>query len=117
DQFPVSPKKIAELIHLVEQGKMSFGIASSKLFNALLTNPVADPLQLAAELNLLQESRGDTLTSWVNEVINKMPEKVMEYKRGKKALIGLFAGEVKKISKGKADMQVVNKLLTEKLNQ
>ena len=34
-----------------------------------------------------------------------MPEKISEYKKGKKNLIGLFAGEVKKKSKGKADMQ------------
>ena len=53
---------------------------------------------------------------WVDEAIAKMPEKVKEYKSGKKGLIGLFAGEVKKISKGKADMQLVNKLLAEKLN-
>ena len=46
-----------------------------------------------------------------------MPGKVDEYKKGKKALIGLFAGEVKKISKGKADMQAVNKILNQKLNQ
>jgi len=117
DQFPVSAKKIAELIHLIEQGKINFSMASSKLFPALLKRPGVDVLQLATELNLLQEHSGETVTLWVNEVINKMPEKVIEYKKGKKALIGLFAGEVKKISKGKADMQVVNKLLTEKLNQ
>ena len=117
DQFPVPAKKIAEVIHLTDQGKISFSIASSKLFHALLKRTDADVLQLATELNLLQEGNGDTVTLWVNEVINKMPEKVIEYKKGKKALIGLFAGEVKKISKGKADMQVVNKLLTEKLNQ
>jgi aspartyl-tRNA(Asn)/glutamyl-tRNA(Gln) amidotransferase subunit B len=52
----------------------------------------------------------------VDEAIAKMPDKVKEYKSGKKGLIGLFAGEVKKLSKGKADMQIVNKLLSEKLN-
>jgi aspartyl-tRNA(Asn)/glutamyl-tRNA(Gln) amidotransferase subunit B len=46
-----------------------------------------------------------------------MPEKVSEYKKGKKNLTGLFAGEVKKKSKGKADMQAVIKILSEKLNQ
>jgi aspartyl-tRNA(Asn)/glutamyl-tRNA(Gln) amidotransferase subunit B len=117
DKFPVSAKTIAALIHLVEQGKISFTIASSKLLNALTKNPSTDPLKLATELNLLQESSGDAVILWVDEVINKMPEKVIEYKKGKKALIGLFAGEVKKISKGKADMHVVSKLLMEKLNQ
>jgi len=46
-----------------------------------------------------------------------MPEKVLEYKKGKKNLIGLFSGEVKRISKGKADMKAVNHLLIQKLNQ
>ena len=45
-----------------------------------------------------------------------MPDKVKEYRSGKKGLIGLFAGEVKKKSKGKADMQMVNELLDKKLN-
>jgi aspartyl-tRNA(Asn)/glutamyl-tRNA(Gln) amidotransferase subunit B len=117
DQLPVSARTIAQLIHLVNDGKIGFGIASSRLFNALTNNPSADPLELAIQLDVLQESSGDTLTSWVDEVINKMPEKVSEYRNGKKTLIGLFAGEVKRLSKGKADMQAVNKLLTEKLNQ
>jgi aspartyl-tRNA(Asn)/glutamyl-tRNA(Gln) amidotransferase subunit B len=117
NQFTLPGETIAELIHLVEHGKISFGIASTKLFTALLKEPATDPLGLATQLNLLQESEGDVVTLWVDEVISKMPEKVVEYKKGKKALIGLFAGEVKKISKGKADMQMVNKLLTEKLNQ
>lgn len=83
---------------------------------ALLVDPAKTPLQVATELNLLQESDSGSVAQWVDEVIAKMPEKVKEYQSGKKGLIGLFAGEVKKLSKGKADMQVVNKLLGEKLN-
>jgi aspartyl-tRNA(Asn)/glutamyl-tRNA(Gln) amidotransferase subunit B len=40
-----------------------------------------------------------------------MPEKVLEYQKGKKGLIGLFVGEVKKLSKGKADPKMVTSLL------
>ena len=115
--FPLAAKTIAELIKLIEEGQINFSIASTKVFTALLQHPVKKPLKLITELNLIQESNDDTVTLWVDEVINKMPAKVTEYKNGKKALIGLFAGEVKKISKGKADMQLVNKILTEKLNQ
>jgi aspartyl-tRNA(Asn)/glutamyl-tRNA(Gln) amidotransferase subunit B len=53
---------------------------------------------------------------WVLQAIANLPEKVAEYQKGKKGLIGLFAGEVKKISKGKADMQQATALLQEKLN-
>ena len=115
--FPLSPKKIAELIQLVDDSKVSYTIASTKIFNALLSGDAEkDALQVATELNLLQESNSNSLTVWVDEVIAKMPDKVKEYKSGKKGLIGLFAGEVKKLSKGKADMGLVNKLLAEKLN-
>ena len=117
NSFPLHVKTIAGLIKLIDEGKINFSIASSRLFTALLQQPGKDPLELAMELNLLQESNDDAVTLWVDEVLQKMPGKVNEYKKGKKTLIGLFAGEVKKLSKGKADMQMVNKILTEKLNQ
>ena len=116
-QFELPATKIAELIQLVEDGKVNFGIASGKIFHALLQSPQKTALEVATALNLLQESDGGSIAAWVDEVITKMPEKVKEYKSGKKGLIGLFAGEVKKLSKGKADMQLTNKLLAEKLGQ
>lgn len=115
-EFKLSPGKVAELIKLVDDGKVNFSVASTKIFQALLQHPAKHALEIATEQNLLQESDSDAVLAWVDEAINKMPDKVTEYKKGKKGLIGLFAGEVKKISKGKADMQIVNKLLAEKLN-
>ncbi|MEO6228862.1 MAG: Asp-tRNA(Asn)/Glu-tRNA(Gln) amidotransferase subunit GatB [Ferruginibacter sp.] len=114
--FKLLPQKIAELIALVETGSVNFSIASTKILMALLITPHKEPLQIAEELNLLQESDSNSNAAWVDEVIAKMPDKVKEFKSGKKGLIGLFAGEVKKLSKGKADMQIVNKLLSEKLS-
>jgi aspartyl-tRNA(Asn)/glutamyl-tRNA(Gln) amidotransferase subunit B len=114
--FPLSAKQIAQLVQLVDDGKVNFGIASSRIFNALIEAPEKEPLQIATELNLIQESDSSLVETWVDEVLAKMPDKIKEYKSGKKNLIGLFVGEVKKVSKGKADMQVVNKLLADKLN-
>ncbi len=116
EAFPLSPEKTASLIQLVSDGKVNFSIASTKILSSLIQAPQKNPLEIVTELNLLQESNNDSVTSWVDEVINKMPDKVKEYRSGKKGLIGLFAGEVKKLSKGKADMNLVNKLLAEKLN-
>jgi aspartyl-tRNA(Asn)/glutamyl-tRNA(Gln) amidotransferase subunit B len=73
-------------------------------------------LQIATELNVIQESDGNSIEQWVDEVIDAMPDKVKQYRSGKKGLMGLFAGEVKKRSKGKADMQMVNTILEKKLN-
>ncbi|MGE5106167.1 MAG: Asp-tRNA(Asn)/Glu-tRNA(Gln) amidotransferase GatCAB subunit B, partial [Sphingobacteriales bacterium] len=66
--------------------------------------------------NLLQTTNTGDVAAWVEEVFNKMPDKVAEYRKGKKGLIGLFVGEVKKISKGKADPKLTNDILLEKLN-
>ena len=82
---------------------------------ALLQRPDANVKALAASLNLVMDSNEDELESWVSEVIAAMPDKVKEYQKGKKGLIGLFVGEVKKRSKGKADPKKTTVLLEEKL--
>ncbi|MBC7536649.1 MAG: Asp-tRNA(Asn)/Glu-tRNA(Gln) amidotransferase subunit GatB [Ferruginibacter sp.] len=114
--FPLNYEVIAELISLTQSGQVNFNNASTKVLPALIAEPGNTALQMAAILNLLQETDSGALEDWVNQVILSMPEKIKEYKSGKKGLLGLFAGEVKKLSKGKADMQLVNKLLAEKIN-
>jgi len=102
---------IADLVTLTSSGKLSFNNASGKVLQALISNPCQSAHEAASTLNLIQESDESEVIKWIEEVINNMPEKVNEYKSGKKGLIGLFSGEVKRRSKGKADMQLVNKLL------
>jgi aspartyl-tRNA(Asn)/glutamyl-tRNA(Gln) amidotransferase subunit B len=115
--FPLTPEALTSLIQLVEDGQCSFSVASSRLLQAMLETGKTDALAVATALNLLQNSDGDAIAAWVDEVINNMPDKVAEYRKGKKGLIGLFMGEVKKISKGKADPKITTQLLTEKLNE
>lgn len=117
EQLNIAPKTFANLVKIVDDGSVSFGVASSAIFPALLKHPEKDAMIIAKELNLLLEKDDHSLHSWVDEVLNKMPDKVLEYKKGKKNLIGLFSGEVKKISKGKADMKAINQILNQKLNQ
>ena len=113
--FQVTPAALARLIKLVEEGQLSFSIASSRIFPALIKEPVRDPLEIAIALNLVQSSDTGEIAAWVEQALAKMPDKVTEYRKGKKGLIGLFVGEVKKISKGKADPKLTNQLLLEKL--
>ena len=114
--FPLNHEVIVELISLTQSGQVSFNNASTKVLPALIAQPGNTVAQMASALNLFKESDSGAVEGWVNQVILSMSDKVKEYKSGKKGLLGLFAGEVKKISKGKADMQLVNKLLAEKLN-
>jgi len=109
------PSRLAALISIIDEGKVNFSIASSKLLPVLMKQDI-EPLELAEQLNLLQVGDADELNIWVQEVIAAMPDKVAEYKKGKKGLIGLFVGEVKKRSKGKADPKKVTDLLQQILN-
>ncbi|MEJ7626750.1 MAG: Asp-tRNA(Asn)/Glu-tRNA(Gln) amidotransferase subunit GatB [Ferruginibacter sp.] len=113
--FPVSTAGFAELIELTENGQVSFTTASTRILQELISDPSKSAITVARQLNLLQESDKETVEAWIDTAIASMPEKLIAYRNGKKNLLGLFAGEVKKLSKGRADMQLVNILLTEKL--
>jgi aspartyl-tRNA(Asn)/glutamyl-tRNA(Gln) amidotransferase subunit B len=105
---------LVELVELVETNQLSFSVASTRMFKELLTNP-GSPKNYATTNNLLQTGSTDEIEKWIEEVLANHPEKVAEYKKGKKGLLGLFVGEVKKISKGKADPKMTTVLLEQKL--
>ncbi len=113
--FPLKPAQIASVIGLVEEGKLSFSIASTRLLELLKENPLADPLQIAADNNLLQESNASALEPVIEEVLRNFAGKVEEYRKGKKGLLSLFVGEVMKRTKGRADPKLANELLIKKI--
>lgn len=115
--FLVAPEKIAACIALVDAGKISNTIAAQNVFPLLIAHPQADPLVLATENNWLQESDSDALSDFVKQALAKYPEKVEEYKNGKKGLLGLFMGEVMKLSQGKADPKVASQLVQQALEE
>jgi len=116
-EFTLAPQKIAEIIHLIDSGKVSNSAASQKIFPGLIKEPGKSAEEIAGELDLLQNSDTGALQSLVEEALAKFPEKITEYKNGKVGLLGLFVGEVMKLSKGKADPKVLNQLVRETLEK
>ncbi|AYD48816.1 Asp-tRNA(Asn)/Glu-tRNA(Gln) amidotransferase subunit GatB [Arachidicoccus soli] len=116
-ELSLTPQQLAETIALIEEGKLNFSVASSQVLPELLKDKTTSALEIATTRNLLQTSNNSELEEWIEAAIAKMPDKVKEYNKGKKGLIGLFVGEVKKLSKGKADPKKVTELLQEKLAQ
>jgi aspartyl-tRNA(Asn)/glutamyl-tRNA(Gln) amidotransferase subunit B len=105
---------LVELVELVETNQLSFSVASTRVFKEMMANP-GSPKDYATINNLLQTGSTDEIEKWIEEVLANHPEKVAEYRKGKKGLLGLFVGEVKKISKGKADPKMTTALLEQKL--
>lgn len=117
EKFPLQPSSIAQIIELIDSGKISNSVASQKVFPELVKSPQKTALQIAQEQNLLQESDEGSLKELAKQAISKYPEKVAEYKSGKVGLIGLFMGEVMKLSKGKADPKIANQLVKQLLDE
>jgi len=106
---------LAEIVELVESGTLTHNLAAHQLFPLAIANSEKSPAQLVEEQGWLQAQSGDDLTQWVQEAIAAYPDKVIEFKKGKKGLIALFIGEVMKKSKGTADPKRVNQVVSEEL--
>ncbi len=117
NQLSVKASVLAEVIALIDTGKLNFAVASQKLFPELVKHQQDSPLVLAQKLNLIQDSNSDSISLVVEQIIAELPLKVSEYKKGKTAILTMFMGEVMKRSKGKADPKVANELLKKKLEE
>ena len=115
EDFPIKAEKIAQLIELLDGNKVSSTVASQKIFPELLKNPEKNPLQIAEELNVLQDSNEDSIKGYIQEVIDKNPSEVDRYRNGEKQLVGFFMGQLMKVSQGKADPKASNQLMREML--
>ncbi len=115
EDFPISAERIADLINLIDEGKVSTTIASQKIFPAMLTEIDKSPLHLAEKMNLIQDSSEDALLGFINEVIRQHPGEVERYRNGEKQLVGFFMGQLMRVSGGKADPKIANALLRKTL--
>lgn len=116
-QLALEPNTLSDLIQLIYEGQLNFSVATAKILPELIDGKKTNVLALATELNVLQVNDSDTLEAWVDAAIASMPDKVIEYQKGKKGLIGLFIGAVKKMSKGQADPNKISDMLLKKLNK
>jgi aspartyl-tRNA(Asn)/glutamyl-tRNA(Gln) amidotransferase subunit B len=115
--FNVSLEKLSDFVELIESGKVANAIAYQRIFPELVKGVNETPLQIAERLELLQNNDDDFLEKICRAVITRFPEKVTEYKKGKKGLIGFFMGEAMKLSKGQAEPKSTTALLIKILGE
>jgi aspartyl-tRNA(Asn)/glutamyl-tRNA(Gln) amidotransferase subunit B len=115
EESGVHPKSIAEMIMLIDEGKITYGIAAQKIFPELLKDTSLDVYEFAEKNNLILSGNNSDVEEWINAVLDKHPQKVTEFRKGKKGLIGFFVGEAMRLAKGKADAQQITDKLNEKL--
>ena len=116
-EFEISPERIADLINLIDSGKVSYSVASSKVFPEMFVNQSLSALDLATKLNVIQDSDEGKLKEYINQVIILNPKEVERYSAGEKQLVGFFMGQLMKVSQGKADPKQSNALMRKMLDE
>jgi aspartyl-tRNA(Asn)/glutamyl-tRNA(Gln) amidotransferase subunit B len=114
ENSPVSPQKLALIAKREKEGVIS-GAGGKKVLDYLMENDV-EVDEAIEKLGLKQISDEGAIEKIVDEVLAKNADKVEEYKAGKEKLFGFFVGQVMKASRGKANPQLVNKILKSKLS-
>ena len=113
-QSPVSMRGVAMSADLVESGAIS-GKMLKDLYDLSFERGKDFPAVYDEEGRPVQSSDTSALEKIIDEIMAANPKQIEQYRAGKKTMIGFFVGQVMKASKGQANPQVVNELLTKKL--
>lgn len=113
ENSPVSAENLGKLVGLIEQNIIS-GKAAKDVFE-IMSDTGDDPEKIVEEKGLKQVTDTSAIEAIVDTVIANNPDNLAAYRNGKVNLRGWFVGQVIKESKGKANPQIVNELLSKKL--
>lgn len=113
DEFSVNAEQLAGLLARIQDKTISNSIAKKVFETMVESGGTADAI--IESQGLKQVTDTGAIEGWVNEVIEKNPKQVEQYKGGQTKLLGFFVGQVMKLSQGKADPAVINQLVADKL--
>jgi aspartyl-tRNA(Asn)/glutamyl-tRNA(Gln) amidotransferase subunit B len=113
EDCPLQPKKLVEMLKLIESGTISGKIAKTVFEEMYRTGK--DPDTVVREKGLIQISDESSIIKAIDDVIARHPKEVERLKLGDEKLLGFFVGQVMKATKGKANPQMLNELLKKRL--
>ena len=112
DNLKLQPEIFAELIKLIKDGSINNNSAKNILEKISLSNQ--NPIEVMESMNLKQESSEDSLNEIILKTIDDFPEEYKRIMEGELKLLSFFMGQAMKLSKGKGNPKIINKLLKEK---
>ena len=114
EQLRVAPGALAQIIALVKGGTLSHQ-AAKKVFGEVAAKG-GEPRNIAESLGLIQVADTNVVAAWVTDVLGAHPTEVARYKKGEVKLLPFFVGKVMRLSNGKADPKLTQRVLEEKLS-
>lgn len=113
ENIKFTPADLVSLLKSIDEGQISHTLAKEILDEMLRTGK--KPEKIIKEKGLSQISNREELEVIINEVIEKFPQSVEDYHKGKKKALGFLVGQVIKETNGKANPKLVQELLYDKL--
>jgi aspartyl-tRNA(Asn)/glutamyl-tRNA(Gln) amidotransferase subunit B len=114
DEVPVSPERLAQLVYLRIEDRVSSS-AGQQVFERMLEETDKSAGKIADEHDLIQVSDRSAIEPVVDSVLEENEDKVRTYLDGKEGLLGFFMGQVMQRFDGSPDPQLVRETLKEKL--
>lgn len=117
DDAPVSPEALAGLLRRISDKTISGKIAKD-VFEVMVDLRTSDGNaadRIIEERGLVQITDELAIRSVIAEVVAGFPEQLRDYRAGKEKLFGFFVGQIMKATQGKANPELLNKLLKETL--
>ncbi|MBD3309134.1 Asp-tRNA(Asn)/Glu-tRNA(Gln) amidotransferase subunit GatB [candidate division KSB3 bacterium] len=114
-ECPVSPAHLAQMLQLVEKKTISGKIAKTVFEDMYATGKM--PTEIVQEKGLVQISDEGQITTIIDQILAENPDPVAQYRAGKTKTFGFFVGQVMKATQGKANPQLVNTLLKQRLKE
>lgn len=115
EDLKFTPKDLAELIKLINEGTISNAIGKKVIVR--MFEEGKSPKGIIEEEGLVQNSNEDEILNVVKEILSENDKSIEDYKNGKKRVVGFLVGLVMKKTKGKANPKIVNKLVMDELNK
>lgn len=115
EDIPFPAEYLAKMIHLIDKGTIS-GTIAKKVFEKMFETG-KDPGTIVKEEGLEVVSDEGALVTVVKKILESNPQSVSDYKSGKDKAFGFLVGQAMKETKGKANPQIINKVLKEELEK
>jgi len=115
EESKLTPENFAKLLELLKKGTISNNIAKGLVIDILKTGEDAQSLVDKKGLSVISDE--SSILPIVQKIIASNPEQVAAYKGGRDKLFGFFVGQAMKETKGRANPQMLNKLLKQELDK
>lgn len=114
-ESPITPENLGKLVDLINKEIISGKIAKDVF--EIMAETGQDPEKIVEEKGLKQVTDTSAIEKIIDDILAANPDNVAAYKNGKTNLAGWFVGQTMKMSQGKANPAIVNKLIKEKLDK